>query len=305
MPAPTQDQDLLTDVLRDVSRSFYLTLRVLPRSVRRSIGVAYLLARATDTLADTEIIPPGQRVEALRELGAHILSDRRVPLDYRAFIPSTGATAEHELLRRVNEVLAAFQGLSDPDQIEVREVLGVIISGQQLDLQRFGSVSAGRVVALEADEELDDYTWRVAGCVGRFWTRLCCRHLFADNHLRGEALEDDGVRFGKGLQLINILRDLPADLRLGRCYVPSRRLDEHGLQPAALACAWPILIGAHTLSRLWSEPILDPTRRVKISRADVRRILLGSLLRLGRRRAWQRQFGEAIAVRCAWRDSSR
>jgi farnesyl-diphosphate farnesyltransferase len=43
-----------------------------------------------------------------------------------------------------------------------------------------------------------------------------------------------GVRFGKGLQLVNILRDLPADLRAGRCYLPSDELANAGLAPADL-----------------------------------------------------------------------
>ena len=48
---------LLTSLLRDVSRSFYLTLRILPSGIRQQIGLAYLLARTTDTIADTELLP--------------------------------------------------------------------------------------------------------------------------------------------------------------------------------------------------------------------------------------------------------
>jgi farnesyl-diphosphate farnesyltransferase len=44
----------------------------------------------------------------------------------------------------------------------------------------------------------------------------------------------DAVRFGKGLQLVNILRDLPADLRKGRCYLPADKLGANQLQPADL-----------------------------------------------------------------------
>ena len=47
-------------------------------------------------------------------------------------------------------------------------------------------------------------------------------------------LFETGVRFGKALQLINILRDLPVDLRLGRCYMPSTVLAEHHLVPGDL-----------------------------------------------------------------------
>jgi farnesyl-diphosphate farnesyltransferase len=85
---------------------------------------------------------------------------------------------------------------------------------------------------------LDDYTYRVAGCVGEFWTKMCRAHLFPKARLDDSVLLAKGVRFGKGLQLVNVLRDLPADLRQGRCYLPSERLAgidlaiEDLLQPA-------------------------------------------------------------------------
>jgi farnesyl-diphosphate farnesyltransferase len=43
-----------------------------------------------------------------------------------------------------------------------------------------------------------------------------------------------GVRFGKALQLTNVLRDVPADLREGRCYLPAKELDAVGLAPRDL-----------------------------------------------------------------------
>ena len=86
-------------------------------------------------------------------------------------------------------------------------------------------------VALATEEELDDYTWRVAGCVGDFWTRICRAHLFPNASIEELRLIEDGIRFGKGLQLVNILRDIAVDLRRGRCYLPAPRLREQGLSP--------------------------------------------------------------------------
>ena len=40
-------------ILKSVSRSFYLTIKFLPRPLREPVSLAYLLARATDTMADT------------------------------------------------------------------------------------------------------------------------------------------------------------------------------------------------------------------------------------------------------------
>src|SRR6266702_6204994 len=59
---------LLGPLLKGVSRSFYLTLRILPAGMRDPIGLAYLLARAADTIADTSLIPPEQRLALLLAL---------------------------------------------------------------------------------------------------------------------------------------------------------------------------------------------------------------------------------------------
>jgi farnesyl-diphosphate farnesyltransferase len=47
-------------------------------------------------------------------------------------------------------------------------------------------------------------------------------------------MRSDGVRFGKALQMTNVLRDIPRDLRHGRCYVPASELTAHGLTPRDL-----------------------------------------------------------------------
>jgi farnesyl-diphosphate farnesyltransferase len=97
-----------------------------------------------------------------------------------------------------------------------------------------GAGALPKIIALATAAELDDYTYRVAGCVGEFWTKMCRAHLFPNAPLDDARLLADGVRFGKGLQLVNILRDLPADLRKGRCYLPAEELAEAGLTPADL-----------------------------------------------------------------------
>ena len=67
-PKRIDDRLLLRDILKGVSRSFYLTIRVLPAGMRRPVAVAYLLARAADTIADTRALPPPQRLGAIAGL---------------------------------------------------------------------------------------------------------------------------------------------------------------------------------------------------------------------------------------------
>jgi farnesyl-diphosphate farnesyltransferase len=321
----TDHQELLTDLLKEVSRSFYLTLRVLPSEVRDAIGLAYLLARATDTIADTSVVPVADRLSALDRLRDRMLGVSLAPPDLDRCLVAAGNSeatpAELTLLRRLPEALTLLDASEPEDRQRIRRVLVTITSGQKLDLQRFAGATSGHMVALANDAELDDYTYRVAGCVGEFWTAMCRARLFPRFPLDEGTLMTNGVRFGKGLQLVNILRDLPKDLRLGRCYLPNDWLSTHGLQPrdlldpanmprfrpfytnylkqaetlladgwaytnllpadqrrVRLACAWPILIGQRTLALLRDANVLDPARRVKVSRSEVRGILLRSLL---------------------------
>ena len=319
---PHPSSPLLTELLRDVSRSFYLTLRVLPRPVRPQIGLAYLLARATDTIADTDLVPLADRLHALAMLRERIAGTRALPVNFGELAERQSLPAERLLLERVEEALAVFARLTYSDQQRIREVLATITSGQELDLRRFHGATATGIAALQTEAELDDYTYRVAGCVGEFWTRITRGHLFPATPLDDAKFLHDGVRFGQGLQLVNILRDLPRDLRQGRCYVPQERLHALGLHAAdlldprsepafralyhayldkagahlaagweytntipkrfvrlRLACAWPVLIGHATLGKLRAANPLDPAHRVKISRAEVYRVILRTLVR--------------------------
>ncbi|MGH7990917.1 MAG: phytoene/squalene synthase family protein, partial [Limisphaerales bacterium] len=318
---------------------FYLTLRVLPGAIRPQIGLAYLLARTTDTIADTEILPVDQRLDALHKLRERILGQSSAPLNFGELAQNQNSSAEKLLLEKVEESLATLQKFSAEDQKLIRAVLATITSGQELDLRRFAKASAENIVALETAAELDDYTYRVAGCVGEFWTKICRAHLFPHARLDEKQFITDGIRFGKGLQLVNILRDLPADLKKGRCYLPSQRLDEAKLFPeilfspvneerflklyleylvqaeallragwnytnalpfsqfrVRLACAWPILIGVKTIDKLRAAKLIELQQRVKISRGEVRKIILFSLLACPLPFVWRKLYAaKAVA----------
>src|SRR5882672_3208210 len=224
----------LNDLLKATSRSFYLTLRVLPARVRPQIGLAYLLARTTDTIADTELVPLDQRLDALQKLRERILGQNTTPLNFGELAKQQGSPAERVLLEKTDASLALLESLSPAYLKLVRDVLVTITGGQELDLRRFANASTEKIVALETAAELDDYTYRVAGCVGEFWTKICLAHLFPDVRMDEKQFIADGIRFGKGLQLVNILRDLPADLKNGRCYLPTEKLTATGLTASSL-----------------------------------------------------------------------
>jgi farnesyl-diphosphate farnesyltransferase len=234
-------QDLLAEVLRDVSRSFYRTLRVLPARVRPQISLAYRLARTSDTIADSGSAPVRSRLAALDEFRARITGVSDAPLRLVFLRSRETPPGEQTLLLRVEESISLLQTFPGADRDLIIKVLETIITGQRQDLLRFPAVAHNppntnhaAPTPLQTAEELDNYTYMVAGCVGEFWTRICRLHLFPAATLDEELLVAEGIRFGKGLQLVNILRDIPSDLRQGRCYIPLAHLNAAELTPEDL-----------------------------------------------------------------------
>ncbi|MEI6562068.1 MAG: phytoene/squalene synthase family protein [Verrucomicrobiota bacterium] len=309
----------LNELLAAVSRSFYLTIRVLPPPVRDPVALAYLLARTSDTVADSAGASPAVRLELLRQMGEAVHGREPVP-DFTALLPLVPDAAERRLLEQAGALWALLEATPPEDREEIAWVLEEILRGQQLDLTRFGQGATGEIRALATAQELEDYTYSVAGCVGEFWTRVCHRHL--SDYAPGVGLEELsrlGASFGKGLQLVNILRDAPADLANGRCYFPVEelgRIDPGALRttpelarPACdrwmararahlddglryseavrpwrlrLACFLPWALGVRTLALLEINRPLETARRVKVPRREVRRFLfLGGLAACG------------------------
>jgi farnesyl-diphosphate farnesyltransferase len=228
-------RDLLDDLLRQVSRSFYLSLKILPVDVREPIGLAYLLARAADTVADTHVVPRADRLTHLATLRtAYAGAPANVAALVSACAEHQADGAERRLLERVDEAIARLSALPPRDRSAVRSVVETLTTGMRFDLLRFPGDAARDLAALETLEELDHYTYLVAGCVGPFWTAL---HVTHRKRLSGWDLprrSAQGVRFGKALQMTNVLRDVPRDLRAGRCYLPARELATLGLKPTDL-----------------------------------------------------------------------
>ncbi len=321
---------LLGPVLRSVSRSFYLSVRLLPGQLREPVGLAYLLARATDTVADTTEVPPGLRHKTLLALASAIqsgapgtiLSDLQ-----QSFAPLQTDQAERRLIGVLSQCFACLDRIDPVDRRHIRVVLDKITRAQMKDVEWFGE--HGELNALPTVADLDQYTYLIAGSVGEFWTEICLHHLrrFADRP--AEEMQSLGREYGKGLQLINILRDAGSDLRNGRCYLPEEELKAEGIVPGKLlveaarlhpilnrwrqkaengiaagmeyvlairparvrvATALPALIGARTLALLRQAGPKVLEQRIKVPRKEVYSIIASSMIALGARKQLDAMF---------------
>ena len=219
----SHDPALFGAVLASVSRSFYLTLRVLPATLRRPVGLAYLLARASDTIADSATRTGPERLVVLRQFGQAIHGLAAIP-DLALLLDGIADPAERTLLGHAGVLIELLHHTELADRDEIVRVLDEILRGQALDIERFATEAGGQIRALANGGELDAYTYSVAGCVGEFWTRICTRHLAGYSRRDAAETIQLGIAFGKGLQLVNVLRDMPADLANGRCYLPADEL---------------------------------------------------------------------------------
>ncbi len=210
--------DLVDRLLDRTSRTFALTIPLLPEPTRRELGVAYLLFRVADTLEDAGW-PPEHRASAL-DAWAALLREPSAEVAHRLSASWVrGAPIDHpgyqELLAHLPQVLAAFQDLAHPARDAVARHVLRTTEGMAALLRR----DPGGLVRLRDLRDLRDYCYVVAGIVGELATEL-----FVLDHppLRAvaPALQDRAVRFGEALQLVNILKDAAIDAGEGRFFLP-------------------------------------------------------------------------------------
>lgn len=260
-------------LLKKLARTFALSLRILPASVRPALSLAYMLARASDSIADASTAPAFQRLALLRAL----------PDSYPEKSPDLGlAGDERDLVVRLPDLLTALEAL--PDAAEIKEAWRVILRGQIFDLERFEPSAAGEPAKPLSPDELQEYTQLVAGSVGEFWTKMCFRHIpnYATKPL--DELLPLARTFGQGLQMVNILRDRRQDSNAGRVYIPDERFYPEmqrasgllqagesyssAVVPRALraACKLPLDLACQTLALVAEHPL---GLRVKVPRHKV------------------------------------
>jgi phytoene synthase len=187
---------LVSQITRRSRSNLYYGFLALPRPRREALYALYAFCRVVDDIAD---VGPeqGTAATALRQELAGWREDLR-----RCFRPD--GEPQHPIARRLQTAIHAY-GIP-------REALEAILDGVEMDLDQW---------AYETADDLYRYCYRVASAVG-----LCAIEIFgyADPRARQYAVE-----LGTALQLTNILRDVGADARAGRVYIPQQDLKKFGV----------------------------------------------------------------------------
>ena len=209
----------LEDLLEKTSRTFALSIPVLPEPTRRQVMIAYLLFRIADTFEDAAHWPPERRIESLREFQELLRGDTpeeaaRLSAKWTEAGPSPNA-GYRELIAETPFVLDAFFRL-DPEAV-VSVSAHVIRSAE--GMAGFVARSRDGVLVLNDVEDLREYCYAVAGIVGEMLTELFLLKRAALEPIT-PYLRDRAATFGEALQLVNILKDAATDVVEGRSFLP-------------------------------------------------------------------------------------
>lgn len=221
-------------LLKNTSRSLYLSVQVLPRNMRPAFSIAYLLCRYADTIADTDLLDPARRLYWIKQF-PRLLKEQN-PRENALLVKEISGTAENpyeaELLQNFDTCLSQLNAIPVEQINPIMDVVQAVCEGMEIDLSFFPIEKTASPKAFEKDLDLKHYCRLMGGEPGRFWSRLI--YQTEPVKLPEEEFCSLGRQIGDALQIVNILRDLPKDLRRGRCYFPLTDLTEAGLSPADL-----------------------------------------------------------------------
>jgi len=258
MPALATERAWCREALLRVSRTFALNIRCLSGRMLESVRLAYLLCRAADALEDSWPGPPAEMAARFDALVAALEGDGAAATRLAQGATSLNGRSDVALLVRLPALLHVLESLHAGDADDIRRCVRTMALG----MKRFAARGAERgpaVPYLDDDDELHEYCYVVAGCVGEMLTRLLEHGLPEDRSDLAERRLALAPVVGEALQLTNILLDWPVDIRAGRCHVPASWLSRHGLTIRQLLSDSP---GARELSLRLASLANDALDRV-------------------------------------------
>jgi farnesyl-diphosphate farnesyltransferase len=228
MERDTNEQFCL-DILPRVSRTFAPTIRMLPRPLSLHVTVAYLLCRVADTIEDSSVLDVEHKKAILRAY-ASLLQREQFCLAPDGFVqrlrqlPRRGA--EYELLHNFPLLMAVYARFP----LNVRKGISTWVVEMVSGMRKYAqSKYNSNQNFLDTLRDMDEYIYYVAGTVGNMLTVLFAHYSSRIDRRITKKLEKNAEAFGKGLQMINIIRDMPADWQYHRSYIPNELLTKYDL----------------------------------------------------------------------------
>lgn len=210
------DQRFQAAMLKDVSRTFALTIPVLPDALRDVVGNGYLLCRIVDTIEDDPGLSPVQKRRLctwFADVVRRTADPREFACELHGLLAPTVPASERLLIRETERVIAISDAFT-ASQRRALEICVAIMADGMAEFQERKDVAG-----LPTQTDMDRYCYYVAGVVGEMLTRLFCEYS-PEMRRHEDRLMALAVSFGQTLQMTNILKDIWEDRDRGACWLP-------------------------------------------------------------------------------------
>lgn len=234
---PAADLGFCRAILPQVSRTFALGIRLLPRSLSETVTTAYLLCRIADTIEDAPGIQPEERVRLLRLFAAGLEdsgSELGITSILKCFEPSRNP--DEYLVSSADVVVRCYRALAPEQRSAILAPVREMCDGMAGFIAS-AAATAGTLAGPQTFDDLERYCYYVAGTVGRILTDLFRIHAPSITENRYLALMRLSRGFGLGLQLTNIVRDLSDDHTRGQSFIPQDLCAQLGISAATFLTA--------------------------------------------------------------------
>ena len=227
--ASDDDRRFCCEILPRVSRTFALSIAALPPQLCEAVRVAYLLCRIVDTVEDDETLGAERRRALFDAFDALMLDDTLAATAFErlAHVAALGeGSADYDLCQHAGAVFRCFRACDADRRAAIRPTVLEMSRGMRqyaLEADKHGKL---RLASLP---ELERYCHYVAGTVGKLLTALFELQTPSLSPRVLAALRARAISFGLALQLVNIVKDVAADLSRGDCFLPAQLAREHGI----------------------------------------------------------------------------
>jgi farnesyl-diphosphate farnesyltransferase len=214
---PSTDLAYQKAILSSVSRTFALTIPLLPPMIEKVVGNTYLLCRIVDTIEDAEDLSPETK-QNLSQLFLDAVLER-APVE--SFVEPCLKALDHygnqdelDLITHTPTVLRILHTCSQDDQAAVSRCVSIMSEGMSYFHGK--QTQAG----LKDLREFEKYCYVVAGVVGELLTTIFSNYSSAfAKSIKGH--DELALAFGQALQMTNILKDSPEDHARGVSWKPA------------------------------------------------------------------------------------
>lgn len=259
------------EILPAVSRTFALSIRVLPGALGQAVNCAYLLCRIADTIEDAPNVQAPEKA-VLFDRMLTCFDDAGCADAFPAAVATLrGDPAHLRLVQHADLVFVVYRDLDPATRAHVRRWVTEMAVGMRKFVLLYP-----HGIRLQTLAEYQEYCYYVAGTVGYLLTDLWREHARSIGNREYDVLRERSRAFAEALQTVNILKDVPTDAEQeNSIYIPEQLLVEHGASHATMlapeqaantraAMAALIQLAWHNLEQARDYLLLIPRRAVAI-----------------------------------------